>query len=80
MKTAISISDDLFNTAELLARRLGLSRSELYRRAIAAFIERHREQMVTSILDEVYGTLEQESHLDPLLEQLQHASVPEERW
>jgi len=36
MKTAISIPDDLFATAEQLAARFGVSRSELYVTALRA--------------------------------------------
>jgi len=35
MKTAISIPDELFRRADELARKLGKSRSELYREAVA---------------------------------------------
>ncbi len=34
MKTAVSLPDDLFRMAEAAARRLQVSRSELYARAI----------------------------------------------
>lgn len=34
MKTAISIPDKVFRSADALARRLGISRSELYTTAI----------------------------------------------
>jgi len=80
MKTAISIPDELFGAAERAAKRLGLSRSELYRRALAAFLERHSERLVTQALDAVYGSEPEESRLDPVLEHLQRASVPRERW
>lgn len=38
MKTAISIPDDVFERAERTAARLGWSRSQLYTRAVAAFL------------------------------------------
>ena len=80
MKTAISIPDELFGEAERASRRLGLSRSELYRRALAAFLESHSERVVTQALDAIYGSEPEESRLDPVLEELQRASVPRERW
>ena len=40
MKTAVSIPDAVFDAAERLAERLGLSRSELYARAIDAYTRR----------------------------------------
>jgi len=53
MKTAISIPDDVFADAEVLARALNESRSHLYSRAVREFIARHSPQRVTAALDEV---------------------------
>ena len=39
MKTAISIPEPIFNTAEQVAKELRLSRSELYTKAIKEFLE-----------------------------------------
>jgi len=52
MKTAVSIPDELFREADHLAHRLGISRSELYVRAVAEYIGAHREQSVTERLNE----------------------------
>lgn len=75
MKTAISIPDDLYRAAERAAKRLGLSRSELYRRALGAFLERHNDKLVTQALDEVYAD-PSVSSLDPVLNRLQKDSLP----
>jgi metal-responsive CopG/Arc/MetJ family transcriptional regulator len=40
MKTAVSIPDDVFQSAEQLARRLGMSRSELYVQALKSYLQR----------------------------------------
>lgn len=53
MKTAISIPDDVFEDAERLARRLGHSRSQLYSRALRAFVARYETDQVTSALDAI---------------------------
>jgi len=58
MKTAISIPDNVFRAAERLARRLGLSRSELYARAVAEFVAQHRGQDITERLNAVYDERE----------------------
>jgi predicted transcriptional regulator len=79
MKTAISIPDPLFAAADELARRLGLSRSELYQRAIASYLERHDDAMVTDRLDRVYGG-DDRGTLDPVLDQLQRRSLPKDEW
>ncbi|MCB8945981.1 MAG: ribbon-helix-helix protein, CopG family [Ardenticatenaceae bacterium] len=78
MKTAISIPDPLFAEAEKLAQRLGMSRSEFYARALAAYIEEYRDEDVTEALDILYG--EESSALDPMLQQMQWLSLSEEEW
>jgi len=80
MKTAISIPDDLFLVAEQTAKRLGLSRSELYRRAIGTFLQRNNDKLVTDTLNEVYDEQAVEDHLDPILLQMQFASLEQEQW
>ncbi len=55
MKTAISIPDDLFAAAEETAKRLALSRSELYCRAVRKFLEATRAGEITKKLDTVYS-------------------------
>jgi metal-responsive CopG/Arc/MetJ family transcriptional regulator len=42
MKTAVSIPDDLFRLAEAAARRLQVSRSQLYATALSVFLNRRR--------------------------------------
>jgi len=53
MKTAISIPDDLFRRADELAGRLGKSRSELYREALADYVARRDTGAVTAALNEI---------------------------
>lgn len=69
MKTAISIPDELFDRAEVTARKLGLSRSELYSRAVRTFVEQHGQADVTALLDEIYES--EESVLEPSLRRAQ---------
>jgi len=78
MKTTISIPDDLFYAAEDLSRRLGLSRSELYSRAVAAFLQQQRATGVQEALDAIYAS--EDSQLNPVLAQLQALSLPLEAW
>ena len=56
MKTAVSIPDPLFESAESLARRLDLSRSQLYARALRALVEEHEETRARAVLDALYAT------------------------
>jgi hypothetical protein len=55
MKTAISIPDPVFQEAERTARRLKVSRSELYRLALEAFLSGHRDSEVTASYDEAFA-------------------------
>ena len=80
MKTAISIPDPLFGAAERLAKRLGVSRSELFQLALQAFLQAHNDEGVTEALDKIYGPGSEDGSLDPLLEQLQLASLPKDEW
>jgi len=78
MKTAISIPDEVFGAAEELSRRLGMSRSQLYSQAVAAFIASHRSTGVKEKLDAIYG--EEDSALDPVLAHWQSLALPREAW
>jgi metal-responsive CopG/Arc/MetJ family transcriptional regulator len=46
MKTAVSIPEPIFHAAEALAKRLGLSRSELFSRALEAYLEAYQHDRV----------------------------------
>lgn len=56
MKTAISLPDELFEAADALARKLGLTRSRLVAEALAEYVAKHRTSRVTQRLDSVYAT------------------------
>ncbi len=53
MKTAVSIPDELFRKADELAGRMGKSRSEVYRDALADYVSRRDPAAVTRALDEI---------------------------
>jgi predicted transcriptional regulator len=57
IKTAISIPDELFNRADALAARLGKSRSQLYREALAEYLARREPDAVTATLDTLVDEL-----------------------
>ena len=62
MKTAVSIPDDLFRKADELASRMGKSRSEVYRDALADYVSRRDPGAVTRALDEIADELSAEEH------------------
>jgi antitoxin MazE6 len=78
MKTAISLPDKLFESTDALARRLGVSRSQLVATALAEFLAKHRGRDVTRRLDAVYG--HEESQLDSGTRRLQARSVGADPW
>lgn len=78
MKTAISIPDEILGAAEELARKLQVSRSELFTRAVSAFIREYSDDEITARLNEIYG--QEDSTLEPVLRELQFASLPHEEW
>lgn len=73
MKTAVSIPDALFRAADRLARRLGLSRSELYAHALERFVDEGSAAEITARLDEVYAS--EDSCLDDDLVRAQRRAV-----
>ena len=78
MKTAISIPDAVFRSADSLASRLGVSRSELYATAIAEFLAKHQSREVTNRLNALYAP--EDSSLDPALRTAQARSLPRDQW
>jgi len=78
MKTAVSIPDKVFRSADSLAKRLGVSRSKLYATALSDFLSRHQWQRVKERLDAVYG--KEESALDLGIVKLQVKSLTPEEW
>ncbi|HEX3557262.1 MAG TPA: ribbon-helix-helix protein, CopG family [Thermoanaerobaculia bacterium] len=78
MKTAVSLPDPLFEAADQLAKRLGMSRSELYDTAIEEYLRSHRNEGVTEALNRIYR--EESSNLDPVISAIQAASLPRDEW
>ncbi len=70
MKTAISIPEAVFHSAEQLARRLDVSRSELYSRAVSDLVAKHSDEVVKSRLNEVYDPGRDEALADVQYESL----------
>jgi metal-responsive CopG/Arc/MetJ family transcriptional regulator len=78
MKTAVSLPDDLFASADALARRLGVTRSRLYARALAEYVAKHRSSKMTERLDAVYAV--EPSRAEPVLARLQRGSIDRNDW
>ena len=77
MKTAISIPDEIYHSADQLAKRLGVSRSELYSKAVLNYINAHKNDAVTKALDQIYA--KEKSEIDPVINVMQLRSLPKKR-
>ena len=78
MKTAISIPAPLLEAAEQFAKRMGLSRSQLYAVALQEYLPAHKRDRITQQLDAVYAA--QDSSLEPFFVQLQAQTLSFESW
>ena len=61
MKTAIALPDQLYIEAEETAKSLGISRSQLYAKAIEEFISTHKMDRLTEQLNEIYSSTDTKS-------------------
>jgi hypothetical protein len=78
MKTEISIPHPMYEAAERLAKELGMSLSEFYVAALAAYMASYQNGDVTKRLDAVYA--QESSTLEPEMVAIQVASIGREEW
>jgi hypothetical protein len=78
MKVAISVPDPVFRAGETMARQLKLSRSELYAKALSAYVGSRGAAAVTAKLNEVYTN--EPSVLDAPLSAAQFRLLKNETW
>ena len=78
MKTAISIPEDVFVSADRLAKRLHMSRSELYARAVQQYVAESLHTGVKEKLDQIYAS--ENASIDSTVLIAQDASIPSEEW
>ncbi len=78
MKTAISIPDKLFMAADNYAKNVGISRSHLYAKAVAMFLEQQSTSQITKRLNDIYST--NSSKLNRSLATMQSCSMEKEEW
>ena len=74
MKVAVSIPDHLVSSAERFAREHGMSRSQLYRDALAEYL---RTRGITEALNAVRAV---QTAIDPALGRAQLRSLSDEAW
>ncbi len=78
VKMEISVPDPIYEAAKRLAEELGMSLSEFYVAALAAYLATYQNGDITKRLDEVYT--KEDSKLEPGLVEIQIASIGEEKW
>ena len=76
MKTTISLPDEVFASADALAKRLRVSRSALYATAVAEYVAKHSDAEVTARLNSVYA--DSPSGVEPQMRRAQARSVAED--
>lgn len=55
VKTAISLDESLFREAEEWAGKLGVSRSQLFARAVEEYVRRHENEELLARLNEAHA-------------------------
>ncbi|PJZ66064.1 ChpI protein [Leptospira wolffii] len=82
MKTAVSIPDELFKTAEKTAKRLGIPRSQLFAKALEEFIEFHSKESITEKLNKLYhkGNDSPKESITNLSVELLRKSLKNDSW
>lgn len=78
MKTAISIPDDLYESADAVAAKLGLSRSALYAHAIAEYVAKFADEELTARLNAVYA--EQPASRDRAVREAAKRTIRRSEW
>jgi len=78
MKSDISIPNPVFRAAENLARKMGVSLSELYTAALNAYVVEHQKEDVTKTLNRVLET--EPSSVEPEMVKMLVMSIGGEEW
>jgi predicted transcriptional regulator len=78
MKTAVSLPDEVFQRADNLAKRLKISRSELYAKAVAEFVSRHSPDDVTAAFNRVCA--EVDGKPDPAFQRAARKVLESSEW
>jgi predicted transcriptional regulator len=78
MKTAISVPDDVFESAERLARRERRTRSEIYSTAVREYVARHSSDEVTDALNRVLADVG--SSTDPFVAKAARRILQNTEW
>jgi len=78
MKTAISVSDDVFLLSEKLAKKLKVSRSKIFAMGVKKLAEEYDDANVTAKLDKFYEN--ERAEIDPVVMKMAALSLPKDKW
>lgn len=78
MKTAISVSDDVFQLSEKLAKKLKVSRSKIFAMGVKKLAEEYDDDEVTAKLDKFYE--KERAEIDPVIMRIAALSLPKDEW
>jgi predicted transcriptional regulator len=83
MKTAVSIPNELFDTAERLARRTRKSRSRLFSDALREYVARRSPDKITEAMDQVLTELDENgdnANRDPFVAAASRRRLEQSEW
>ncbi len=78
MKTAISVPDEVFASAERIAKRMKKSRSQVYSEAVAEYVARHEPDTVTEQINAVCN--EVDTRPDPFVTEAARQILADTDW
>jgi len=78
MKTAISLPDQLFQSADAAAKVLGLSRSALIQKALEDFLESQSQKSIIEKLNRVYSKVDSSVPFE--IKKYQSSHIQNEEW
>jgi predicted transcriptional regulator len=80
MKTAVSIPDEIFRSAERLARRTNRSRSRLFSDALRGYLTQHSPDEITEAMNKVCDDLGEDAALDPFVSAAAKRILENTKW
>lgn len=78
MKTAISVSNDIFELSERLAKQLKVSRSKIFAMGVEKLGKEFEKDEITKKLNDFYG--ENKAEIDPVVSKISFLSLHNEEW
>lgn len=78
MKTAISVPNDVFELSEKLAKKLKVSRSQIFAMGVKKLAEDHDEEELVANINKVCEKVD--TSVDPVLFRMAMLSLPKEEW